>query len=506
MAISTDPAANLRRSVYLILTAVAVAIAIAKIVGAEALYEPSRYSAPAPDSYSAYPPDPPRKWPSVRPEPTPMFSSNDKSRWATVKSLVEDGTFVIGQRVIPHPTDSKQKYEDQGIIRKGGGYDTVDKVLNPDTLEFTSSKPPLLSVLVAGEYWVLKKCLGWSIDADRWLVVPTILLTVNVIPFAIYLLLLARLIECTGKTDFGRILSFAAACFGTFLMTFSFTLNNHLPAAFAVLFAVYPLLSAMAENRDMGPLGYLVTGFFAALSFTLELPAASFLVGLAIPLLIARPRSTLLFFLPAALIPLAAALAANHAATGEWLPTYEKFGGPWYNYEGSHWAKAGTPNAKGIDFADESKDVYAFHFLLGHHGWFSLTPIWTLALLGLLGASLHAAGDLKQLVKSKGCPITPSLFAALTLVVSVVVIAFYIRETNNYGGFTSGPRWLFWLTPLWLLALPRAVDRLAPSRFGRGLAATLLALSVIAVFYPAANPWRPPLILQAMEFTGWLRY
>ena len=62
-------------------------------------------------------------------------------------------------------------------------------------------------------------------DGDRWLVIPTILITVNVIPFAVYLVLLARLIETTGKTDFGRLLAFTTACFGTFLLTFSGTLS-----------------------------------------------------------------------------------------------------------------------------------------------------------------------------------------------------------------------------------------------------------------------------------------
>ena len=79
-------------------------------------------------------------------------------------------------------------------------------------------------------------------------------------------------------------------------------------------------------------------------------------------------------------------------------------------------------------------------------------------------------------------------------------------STNNYGGWSSGPRWLFWLTPLWLLAIPTAADRLAASRGGRVLAAVLLGVSVLSVFYPAWNPWRSPWILQWLEFTGRLRY
>jgi hypothetical protein len=191
---------------------------------------------------------------------------------------------------------------------------------------------------------------------------------------------------------------------------------------------------------------------------------------------------------------------------GRLLPAYSEFGGPWYNFEGSHWAKLGTPAAKGIDFAAEPKDVYALHLLFGHHGWFSLTPVWLLAGAGLVTLAIRSVRDLGKLRGGSGSPWTPPLFAAITLAVSVVVIGFYVYKTNNYGGNTSGPRWLFWLTPLWLLALPPAADRLAANRAGRLFAALLLGASVLSVFYPAWNPWRPPWIMQLMDFTGWLRY
>ena len=83
--------------------------------------------------------------------------------------------------------------------------------MNPETKEFYSSKPPLIATMLAGEYWLLKRAFGWDIVRDRWLVIPAILLTVNVIPFAVYLVLLARLIEATGKTDFGKLLAFTTA-------------------------------------------------------------------------------------------------------------------------------------------------------------------------------------------------------------------------------------------------------------------------------------------------------
>jgi hypothetical protein len=96
----------------------------------------------------------------------------------------------------------------------------------------------------------------------------------------------------------------------------------------------------------------------------------------------------------------------------------------------------------------------------------------------------------------------------MTLVVSITVFVFYLTRTQsyNYGGNTSGPRWLFWLIPLWVLAVPPAADRLARSTGGRLLGAVLLGASAFSAFYPAWNPWRNPWILQLLEFNGWLRY
>jgi hypothetical protein len=497
-------ASDLRRSAFLLLTAAAVAIAAAKTVGAENVYEPSRYK-PAEKGGYGYEPD--RPWPDKRPDPVPMFSSNDKSRWATVRALVHDKTYVIGKRTYPDPNNLKV-YKDEGIVTDKG-YASTDVVLNPDTHEFYSSKPPLMATIAAGEYWVLHRAFGWDIVNDRWLVIPTIVLTWNVIPFALYLVLLGRLIDSIGKTDFGKLLAFVTAAIGTFLTTFSGTLNNHTPAAFCILFASYPLLKAIIENRDMTPLGYACCGFFASFAATFELPALAFVAALGLPLLVAHTRSTLLFFLPAALVPIIALYGCNYIALGTIDPVYDKFGGPWYRFEGSHWSKIGTPAAKGLDFNTEPTPVYAFHLSLGHHGWFSLTPVWFLAVAGLAGLGIRSAPAVKALFsKPKGTGWTLEMFAAMTLVISLVVFGFYLTRTQsyNYGGNTSGPRWLFWLIPLWVLAVPPAADRLSKSAGGRLLCAVLLGASVLSVFYPAWNPWRNPWILQFLEFKGWLLY
>ncbi len=495
----SDPG-ELRRLAYGVLIAVAVGMAIGRIFSAELLFEPSLHQSPGEVH------DPPRRpWPRDCPEPYPTFSSNDRSRWAAVRALVDEGTFVIGRR---DPVSG-----DTGIVFEDG-WKTVDKVLHPERLEFYSSKPPLLTVLVAGEYWALKKLFGWSIVEDRWNVIRFILLTINVVPFVVYLMVMVRLVERFGATDWGRLYAIAAACFGTMVTPFLITFNNHTIATTSAALAVY--LSLPGRRDSEGWARCALAGFFAGFTACNELPAAALAVGLFAFALWRRPRQALLAFAPAALLPVAALLFANYLQLGEWGFAYAKFGGPWYEYEGSHWRVAPGQVKRGIDWAGrngESKVTYAFHLLLGHHGVFSLMPIALLALVGMVVGARRCWRTWGK--REPLAPLSPSrgrgeqdrdLLAAFALALSVVVIGFYVYKSDNYGGWTNGPRWLMWLTPLGLVTMLPAVDWLGQRRWGRALALVLLALSVLAMSYQLWSPWRHPWLYTFMEARGWVRY
>jgi hypothetical protein len=465
--------------------------------------------------------DPDTSWPDRRPTGTPTHGDNDRSRWDTIRALVDNGTYAIGDRD-PSRASADNKYGDQGIITEDG-WKTIDKVLNPADHKFYSSKPPFLPTLFAGEYWLLRHTLGWSINEDRWLVMRIILLTVNLIPFVIFLILLSLLAAELGTTDWGRIFVVASACFATLMIPFATTFNNHTIAACSALFALYPVLKSSSSILDSPrsssfdpPASFLLAGFFASFTACSELPATSFLVFLFLILFWRDWRKALTYFLPAAAIPIAFFFLTNYWAIGQWTPAYGEFGGPWYEYEGSHWKAQPGVERHGIDFAYnyESKPAYAFHLLLGHHGLFSLTPIFLLGLAGCLAAICSPSRRREPSRTSESSPIGPAapthgfpkMIAVLTLSLMVVVIGFYIIKTGNYGGWTAGPRWLIWLTPFLLLTMLPALDWLAPRRWGRVLACMFLAISVISASYPAWNPWRHPWLYNWMEKLDWIRY
>jgi hypothetical protein len=440
----------------------------------------------------------------------PTMSDNDSSRWDTVRALVDNGSYAIGQRDIDPVT---WKYQDRGIVTEEG-WKTIDRILLEERGgAFYSSKPPLLPTLAAGGYWLLKRTLGWSIVDQRILVERVILFTLNWLPFVIYLIVLARLFDWQGRTDWGRLYALAAGAFATFLTPFAITFNNHSVATCSALFALYPSLRVWYGKERSSHL-FLIAGFFAGFTACNELPAALMLLVLGAILLVRAPARTVLLFVPAAALPVAAFLWTNYLALGRLEPAYSEVGGRWYKFEGSFWQEPAPGEVKhGIDWARlyEGKDAYAFNFVVGHHGLFSLSPIWLLALAGIAYCLLPGkreviddgqAGEAPE----PPAPWPPRLVAGMTLVLSVVVILFYILKSDNYGGWTSGPRWLMWLTPFWLVSLLPMADWLSSRRAGRGLAYVLLAFSVLSVSYAASNPWRHPWLYAFLDWLGRIPY
>jgi hypothetical protein len=503
----TEPRAP-RKLVAALLIVIAAAGVAGRIASVSQLHDPEQSRDPN------NPADSRRKWPEQRPKPMPTFGSNDRSRWATVRALVDEGTYVVGKRY-PGRRDPKA-YHDSGIIFEDG-WQSVDKVLNPDPekREFYSSKPPLLQTLVAGLYWLLKTLFGWTLADDPFAVVRTILVLINLLPFVVYLALLWRLLDRCGGSDWAVWFVLAAACFATLMTPFLITFNNHTVATCCVVFALYaawPLLQVPFRRAPLAArhcgLRLVLAGLFAAFTAANELPALAFTAALGFVLLCRLPWLTLAFYVPAALVVAVALLWTNYQAIGEFGFAYDKFGTVWYEYEGSHWRKPAPGEVKhGIDWASyhETRAEYALHVLAGHHGMFSLTPLWLLAVGGML-LGVRALGRREPAAAEAERGDAWTVTAGITLVLTVVVVGFYLVKSDNYGGWTAGLRWLMWLTPLWLLTMLPVVDWLGQRRWGRWLALVLLAWSVFSASYPAWSPWRHPWLYNLMESGGYVAY
>ncbi|MGV3605064.1 MAG: hypothetical protein ACO1RA_01565 [Planctomycetaceae bacterium] len=509
-----------------------------------------------------------------RNDPTPFLSANDRSRWCTVRALVDDGTYAIDHIIFQENGQRNRAWHTIDLVRHRGS-DGKD--------HYYSSKPTLLSTLIAGEYYVLKKLTGAEISKKPFFVGQMLLLLTNVVPLLLAWLCMADLIERYGTTDVGRLFVMAVITAGTFLTTFAVTLNNHLPAALGVIFTIW-FAEPLWKGRSSEFWRYAGAGLMAAFTATCELPAMAFLALVGAGLALTSFPRTLFAFAPAAIAVAAAAVGTNYIAHGTFSTPYayrsdgpkvariplsnqvadldarkipaelqkelpdafavetrvaglrwaisDKAGGTrwavvavpasgkvsyaslpdllpsdaavteleirqwkyWYDYPGTYW----TPNVErtSVDRGEANRLVYALHVLIGHHGIFSLSPVWLLSLVGLSIVLYHGRGRDWQA-------------NAATLLLFAVVLAFYLSRSQvdrNYGGFCCGLRWMFWFIPIWTLQLLPIMDRLARSKWGISPGIVCLTISVFSAHYANLNPWQHPWLFDYWTYLGWIDY
>ncbi len=319
-----------------------------------------------------------------------QLEANDISRWCTIWSLMERGTYAID--------DCPWQAKTQDKVRKVSPFEQG----NPGAPEhYYSSKPALLPTMIAGALYPIRKLTGVPLDAEvlqprtprpdrpdqtqepvRWPVYvfyfkPTIV-ALNVLPYLVFLILFARYLDRTASNDWAWFAGLVSAAWATPLIVFNTTLNNHSVAAYSAFFAVYALLriwersgpSKLADD-DLSeipttPYGrYAAAGFFGAFAACNELPAASFGILLFLCCLFRSPRATLVAFVPAAAIPCIAFLVTLYLSTGGFTPFYAEFGTPAYEYERSYWL-----HPLEMDWFDKHPEpwwIYLIHLTVGHH-------------------------------------------------------------------------------------------------------------------------------------------
>lgn len=444
-----------------------------------------------------------------------QLTANDISRYCTAWSLLERGTYAIDD--CPWQKDTQDK------VKKP---DPFSKDPNPPD-HFYSSKPPLFATLMAGVIYPFRKLSGvplsGTVEQPRversvekpalgrsgqtefaketpppvvWqayvLYFKPVIVLFNVVPYIVFLVLYARLLDRLDLDDWSWMVALAAGAWGHYLVVFNASLNNHTVAAYSAFFALDALIGIVEGAGPSHWSRYASAGFWAAFCATNEIPAGLFGALLFLILLAKDPKATALAFVPAALVPLAAFFATQYLAFGQFTPVYEEFGTKSYNYEGSYW---NTPlEFDWYNLHPESKPVYLFQMTFGRHGVFSLSPIFLFSIYGAL-----------RNVSGRGRPL--KAVSWLTLILTAAMLAFYTwnPKARNYGGSTSGLRWLFWLIPFWLVTLPSGLASGQDRKWARWLILAALALSAFSAGYALRSPWTHPWIVDLLEHLGLFR-
>src|SRR4051812_32650400 len=173
-----------------------------------------------------------------------QLTANDISRYCTVWSLLERGTYAIDD--CPWQKDTQDK------VRKPAPFSKE----SPAPEHFYSSKPPLFSTLIAGMLYPFRAATGVPLDAtfkqerlERnvemevpgqpgrtefvkeppppviWqayvLYFKPAILLINVVPFAFFLALYVRLLDRHAPNDWAWYVALFAAAWGNSLVVFN---------------------------------------------------------------------------------------------------------------------------------------------------------------------------------------------------------------------------------------------------------------------------------------------
>ena len=415
------------------------------------------------------------------------YGPNDGSRWDTVWSLVEHGTY--------HITDTPAEAEQ---FSRALQYKTIDKV-TVDGKTY-SSKPPLLPTAMAGWVWACKQVVGLPFSIREGKVRGSIeiyarltLWLFNVAPFGLMLLHYRWYLDRYAGSDLAYYGGLTACAWATLATGYSVTLNNHTIAACFGMVTAYHLIAVWHEGRREW-WRFALLGLVAAWTATNELPALTLLGIASLAVLLADPLKALTAYAAPALIVAGAFFYCNWLVVGNLKPAYLQKD----LYANSYWD---SDDKSGIDALNDDPEPYWLYFTnmtVGHHGIWSLSPVFAFSVWGCW-----------LLWRRRQLP----WVASLVFLVTAVVFAFFwlVSDQRNYGGSCHGMRWLLWLQPLWLLCLHPALDRVAGWTGGRRKAAlwlfvAALAVSAVSTADTWANPWGKSWLHRIYLYQGWIDY
>jgi len=409
----------------------------------------------------------------------PRISGNVSSRYMTIEALVERGRLTV----------------ENSPLRAASG--------TPDLVRFGphlySDKPPVLSAMGAGIYALLYQGgIRFSGSPNEYVLANWVLVTSVVGCFsALTLVWLRQLLQAVSIAPIWADILTLAFGFGSLLLVYAVTFNNHSVAASLLTGAVaLACLTRRGPQARPGAARLWWSGFLAGLAMAIDLPAGGVLVaGLGLRLLLAM-RAIPWAFAAGLILPVLAHSVLQAQVTGTPLPAemYPKA----FDYPGSYWSTAGVWTEPGPRWR------FGLEFLLGPQGWLTVTPVLVFATFGLYAGIRYRENSLHSIAWMLG---------GMTLIL-VIYYVWGVRRTD-YSGQSFGTRHMLAASPLvYLLAVSGASvlhRRLAWVGF-----AVLLLVGAIYAFHGQRDPWtrieletarRPSLrILQRGVLYPWSSY
>jgi hypothetical protein len=365
-----------------------------------------------------------------------------------------------------------------GVNRNPFEKNTVDKVMIRGAIKdgtvrggrMISSKPPILPLIMTADYLLARPFMGWNLDEEKDADKALVWLSMSLIgsSYVLTLLFFVKTLLLIGIARWPRTFLLFAVAFGTQLFGFCGTINNHVPAAGALMAALYFGLGLATGLLRPSPWRFVAFGFAGGLVPTIDMPNGIYVAAAGLALFVTHPRATLIWAVLGALPPLGTHLVLTWIVTGSPLPVQMR--PETYQYEWSYWR-----HPLGIDGLSEPKGTYAFQILFGRAGLFLLFPILT---LGIAGAAQVLSGrDTAWRLAVTGGIACFGLLAT-----------YYTLNTNNYGGESYGFRWFIPSMPVLLLMAAPLFSGRVPA-ITRLVIAGLLAVSCYSAWECSQIVW-----------------
>jgi 4-amino-4-deoxy-L-arabinose transferase-like glycosyltransferase len=275
-----------------------------------------------------------------------LWNANVRSRLATVQSLVERGTFRIDGSEFS---------------------DTIDKIQVNG--HFYSDKPPLLAVMGAASYYIVRAFEGRRGALGQYTAALITASTLG-ISFVLCVSCFYDALRRTGLAHEYRLIMTASLGLATIYGLWNLTFNNHGFAASWLFIGFYCMLRGrQTAHRN---LWLFLSGLSLSMAGAVDHPSSLFFVAFAVYVLAIRELRTgilyyalpiLITFLPTALI--------NHAISGSIRPV--QLNAEFFRYPGSFWL-TGEEALSGVTYnSPVSRYATGSTVFLARRGFWSTT-------------------------------------------------------------------------------------------------------------------------------------
>lgn len=372
-----------------------------------------------------------------------LWNAAVRSRLATVQSLVERRTFRIDESEFS---------------------DTIDKVYVNG--HFYSDKPPLLAVMGAAPYYVVR-AFGGTLGKHT---AALITLSTIGIGFVLCIICFYDALKRTGIARGTRLIMTASLGLATIYGVWSLTFSNNGFTASWLFIGFYCLLRARQTGHRN--LWLFLSGLSLSMAGAVDNPTTLFFVAFGVYVLLIRElRGGFLYYALPVLLTFLPSVLINYSISGSIRPV--QLHPEYFRYPGSYWLN-GPEALSGVKNNSPSFALrYGFNCLFGAQGFLIYDPLLLIALWYLVRRIAN-----RGLLWVEG---------AIVLAVSAIIALYYFISTTNYGGYSYSIRWLVPMIPLlWFFAFGFFENF---TRAKRLVFIGLFAVSVVIAAVGAGNPW-----------------